>query len=102
MSSEYTYETVHSDGRFCLLRRSDGRWTVVALSSDGHQVYDAMPGDKPPGGGKWAAPCTSGGIGYVSNGYSESYARQVYRRLLKLEEEFNHPGTYPGLRWGKL
>lgn len=89
-TTKYSYETVHSDRGFCLLRRSDGRWTVVALSSDGHQVHDAMPGDRPPGGGRWMAPCTSGGIGYVASGYSESDARRVYRRLLKEDAEFNH------------
>ena len=66
---------------YALLARDDGRWTVIEYDRPGGQVYSAMPGDMPTGGGRWMSRMSPSGVAYVSHGYSASYARAVYRRL---------------------
>lgn len=84
---QYHYDVVEARRGHLLLRRSDGRWTVVRASREKGQVYSAMPGDLPIGGGVWYARWTDAGITYVANGYSEGYARRVFRRLVADAED---------------
>lgn len=76
---------VQKDG-YALVRRADGKYTVVGIDHKNYQVYAAMPGDKPKGGGTWYAGLCNSGIEYVSNGYSETYARRIFRKLTKEEK----------------
>lgn len=81
-----TYTTIDQhDGARLRLVRCDGtsRCTVVRFNPGAHQVYDAMPGDAPDGGGSWCARDTDAGIGYVATTYSRNYARRIYSRLVR-------------------
>lgn len=75
----HTYEIIQESRGYVLYRRDDGKFTVVEKRNG--QVFNAMPGDAPKGGGNWMARATPYGIDYVSHGYSESYARRIFREL---------------------
>ena len=66
---------------YALMRSSDGRGTVIGLDRSRGQVWSAMPGDMPKGSGIWVARLSSSGINYVSNLYSWSYARRMFRQF---------------------
>lgn len=85
---KYDYEIKLECGPYQLLRRSDGKWTVVSVRAG--QVHDEMPGDAPTGGGEWFAAATPTGITYVASGYSESWAREVFSRKVE-----NYREAYP-------
>jgi hypothetical protein len=76
----YSYQKIDEQYGYRLLRRDDGRYSVIA-SHNGH-VYGAVPEDEPHGGGRWESSDTDAGISYVARGYPEGYAREVYRRLV--------------------
>ncbi len=78
----HTYRTVKKQGGYVLARRDDGKFVVYQHDEERHQVYSAMPGDMPPGSGRWYANATNGGIAYVTNGYSQSYATRKYREFV--------------------
>ncbi len=89
MSIRYAYDLVAEHGSIQLLRRSDGKFAVIEFNPRANQVYSIMPGDMPKhdDGARWCANATDAGIDYVSRGYSESYARRVFRKLTTSEEE---------------
>ena len=76
----YTYQKMDEQYGFRLLRRDDGRYCVIAIHH-GH-VYGAAPEDEPRDGGPWESSDTDAEISCVARGYPESYARQVYHRLV--------------------
>jgi hypothetical protein len=63
-----------------LLRRDDGKMTVVTVDWNRGQVYSYMPGDLPADGGRWVARICGAGVDYVASWYSASYARRVWRQ----------------------
>lgn len=75
----HTYELIAEKSGYAMYRRDDTKFVVVEKRNG--LVFNAMPGDAPKGGGSWVARATPFGIGYVANGYSESYARRVFREL---------------------
>ena len=81
----HSYDRIATESGICLDRRDDGRFVVYAVDDRAHQVYSLMPGDQPAspnGTGRWFARATSAGIDYVTSGYSQSYARRMYRRFV--------------------
>lgn len=77
------YEIVAEQRPFCLLRRADGRGTVIQIDRERGQVYNAMPGDAPRGGGSWYARISQAGVDYVASFYSWRYARRMFRQLVR-------------------
>lgn len=76
------YKIVEEEKGYALLKRKDGRRTVVGISRRAGQVYSTMPGDMPRDGGTWFAGITQFGIDYVASWYSRSYANQIYREAV--------------------
>ena len=91
----HTFDVVDEQQGYQLLRRDDGRWTVVSIDRARNQVYSAMPGDHPAGGGYWYARICDAGRDYVARGYIESYARRVYRGLVAERRRVNLLFTEP-------
>ena len=84
-ATQTTYTTIsETDGLPCVrLVRADGtdRYTVILVDYDRGQLYAAMPGDRPTGGGQWCARISDRGISYVASLYSESYARRIFKQM---------------------
>lgn len=82
-----TWTLSETDGRYALWLTEDAtRGTVTTYDAQRGQVGDAMPRDRPDGGGRWYAPMSDRGISYVSpRPYSARHARRVYRSLVAAE-----------------
>jgi hypothetical protein len=81
---DYTYKTIkQSETGLVLAKRNDGKYVVYEYSAKKAQVYSVVPGDMPKGSGLWFAHNTNEGISYVTNGYSESYARKIFHENLQ-------------------
>jgi hypothetical protein len=84
---EHEWVIMKHDGTYalwrCLFHDDSGRehYTVTMVDFDRGQVYSALPGDKPHGGGRWVARMTSAGVSYVASARSKAYAMRHYRRL---------------------
>lgn len=83
----HTYTTIAESAGHRLMRREDGKFVVVGVHrTDGgrgfRKVTSVMPGDMPKGGGTWQGNDNDAGIAYVTTGYSESYARRMYRQFV--------------------
>ena len=87
--STHSYDLIEESHGYRLYRRDDGRYTVVRRDAAHHSVLDAMPGDRPADGGSWTSSATDAGIDYVSSGYSQSYARRIYRALVTDAREYD-------------
>ena len=69
------------------LWQCDEGWTVTAIDRTRNQVASVIHGDLPDGGGLWVGGISDAGVSYVSRPYSESYARKIYRELVREERE---------------
>lgn len=78
MATIGNYYVVRETPHMALLERDDGKRTVVDVDWDAGQVYSAMPGDMPSGGGIWYGALTTNGVDYVAGWYSRSYAGRVW------------------------